>query len=150
MLDWFKILKWLALVALAIAIVAVPVVYINHAVSSAKAEGYTQGYATKQHEVDLIIQKQQADREDTANREAAQALERQKDRAKYNTNVFNLQKKLEDALKNNPAPVGCLLNDNATSVLRSAAEGQFDGESPIVSGRPAPEMSPVDPVPDKS
>lgn len=146
MLDWAKILKWLLLIAFALTLVAVPVVYARSWVASLEKAAYSQGYNTKQHEDDLNFKAQEVKKQVTMETEAEQAKKRLEDNAKFNTKVKTLQAKLVEAQQASPAPVNCVANVAVTSLLRSAAEGGFDIDTSPITGRPPAAMSDLPPV----
>lgn len=146
-LDYWKIVRWVALAAVVLGLLAAPVIYIKHATSQAYTQGYaaaeTKLIAEAEHERSLQLAANQA----TEAAEHRLAIQRQNEATKFNAKVKGLELKLSEALEKNPAPVGCLFNDNLTGMLRSAADGTFSGESPVITGRPPETMSEDAPVP---
>lgn len=146
-LDYWKIVRWVALAAVVLGLLAAPVIYIKHATSQAYGKGHDDGVASVQLKLFELEQSRRQIFEVMEHHEHEQAVKRQNEQTKFNTKVKGLETKLSEALEKNPAPVGCLFNDNLTGMLRSAAVGTFDGESPVITGRPPETMSEDAPVP---
>jgi hypothetical protein len=141
--PWFAILRWTILGALVVGIISVPVVYHQRAISASYASGQLSGStlceAKHQAAAAVALQEAQAQME----LEAAKALEAQKKAALAQARSTQLKAKLDEALKAQPEATSCILNDDATSVLRDfAADGSTQHRSgDSVSSPTAPEVS---------
>lgn len=132
-----KILKWLGLIAIALALLGGPVVYINTQLKSATKTGFDAGYAAAESKYQAG-QLQQATRIfRQQEHEGIEAQARVKADETRQRNVLLLQDKLQKALQDNEIlaqkaeadksiPAYCVLNSDVTDILRNAAAGKFD------------------------
>lgn len=133
--KYILILKWVGLVALIIAVIGVPIWYVNRVETQAfergKVVGQTQcQQAAAAEAIASAEASQQTIIGEARKVEAAQAKARLKDEQNK-----KLQGKLDEALKLQNIPTSCVLSESATSLLRSAAEGDFDGIHDSISQR---------------
>ena len=144
---WLKAVKWTALVAAVIAVIAVPVVWHKKEVEAAFKLGKMAG-ATE-----VIADLQMKEQEKLREMNAVIAAEAKRAQAaiakaeKFRREADQKGKELEEALKKHPESGDCFINDNATSILRDFATGNFRSEGASVSGSLDPKVPLDSPFP---
>jgi hypothetical protein len=138
--NWLTVLKWVGVVAAVVAVVGVPVWYINNKIDNAYERGKEVGYsecaaAAAKAATDAAIEAGK-----TIQEESTKAQELEEKNAKLQKNVTALQTKLADAVGKTPLPVGCVVNADATRLLGAAAAGNFDLSGASVPGQLDPKV----------
>lgn len=132
--SWITVLKWLGVAAVAVAVLGTPVVYHNHAVSKAYEQGKVVGEAEGKSKMFEVAQKQFKLQEGIILSEAQKARTLAAKLAKTEAGASVLEQKLNEELAKTPTPVECKLGKSVTSILRNAADGDFDQLDDPVSG----------------
>ncbi len=137
---WITVLKWVGVAAAIVALIGVPIWYINHRIDLAFQQGVLVGteQCEQRHTAAAGAQIVEAQLTMNQERERADALEHTK--AELQKNLTNTQVKLNEALNKTTLPVGCIVNSAATSLLRAAAGGDFSLSRTPVPGQLDPKV----------
>lgn len=122
---WLTILKWVGLAAAVVALIGVPVVYMDHKVKAAYEQGVEAGKEAELARINELMQKQEEYNTRMTKDEFDMAKQRNEQNAQLQRKVGSLQKKLEAALSKES---DCPLGDESSRLLRSAAAGVFSPE----------------------
>lgn len=140
--PWFTILRWLILGGLAVGLVAVPILYMNHRIDAAHEQGMVDGRSACVADYAAKIIEQAKQDQATIKAEADRANKAESAAQKLAANAAKTEKKLNEALAENKNLVSptCNLPKSAVDILRDATNGTFpasNGEalpSPPVAG----------------
>lgn len=130
---YLTILKWLGLVAIALALLAAPLVYHQRSVNQAFERGKLVGISEEKSKraEELIL-----DGENTAqliHDESQKAVVLAKSLAAQRNYSQNLQQQLKDLNDKTPPSVDCVATPAVTNVLRDAANGATQADRDSVS-----------------
>lgn len=138
--NYLTILKWVGLVALIVAVIGLPILYIQRVESQAFERGKTVGATEceQRHAVQAQLDAEAA--KQTILDEAKKAQAAKAEATQLGVKANKLQKALDEALKNSQIPAGCVVPEYPTSLLRDAATGNFSHLGDAVSGQRRGEM----------
>ncbi len=138
--NYLTLLKWLGLVALALALIAAPVVYHNRTVEASYQRGVTVGKAEEQSKYALELVQAGEDQAQILSDESRRAA----DLATKLDAQRNYSKSLREQLKaqneKNPPAVDCITSPAVTNLLRDAANGTTQAQRDAISGSLAGQM----------
>lgn len=146
-LNYLTILKWVGLAAAVVALVGIPVWYVNHKIDAAFEKGKSVGMAECQMAVAEALAEEATRAGKIILEEQLKAQELGEKNAKLQTKVTKLQGEVAKALGATPLPVGCVANSAATSLLRSASEGDFGADGAALPDNIDPKVPPPTSVP---
>lgn len=126
---YLTIAKWVAVVAAALAVIGVPIWYVD----KVKGEAYKAGWQAAKAECEQDIAAAQnhvlSESMRIVESEAEKARKLATDLAIQRKAAKTLKDKLDVALSKQPEATGCKLNDDVTDLLRFAANGDFSAAS---------------------
>lgn len=140
--PWFTLLRWLILAGLAVGLVAVPTIYVNHRIDAAHEQGVVDGRSACVADYAAKVVEQAKKDQATIKAEADRANKAEDVAQKLAANAAKTEKKLNEALAENKNLISptCNLPKSAVDILRDASNGTFpasNGEafpSPFTSG----------------
>jgi hypothetical protein len=133
--NWLTVLKWAGAAAAVVAVIGVPVWYMNSRIDAAYEQGVQVGKADCMARHAELAAQAAEEAAKTINEEGQKAKALEEKNAKLQTKFTGLEKRLNEALSKSPPPVGCIVSIDATRVLADAAEGDFSSEGASVPGQ---------------
>lgn len=138
--NWLTVVKWIGAAAAIVAVIGVPVWYLNSRIDAAYAKGVEVGKAECESAHAAAAVESQLEANETIQKEADRANTLEDKNAKLQTKVTKLEQKLNAELSKTPIPTGCVISRDAASLLRNAASGDFSLDRATIPGQLNPEV----------